>query len=110
MTALALIPEPLRAFAARRGAEFAGLCLVAGTIAIALALLSWSVEDPSLNHATAGPVHNLLGSRGAMAADLLMQMLGLGVIGLIVPPGLWGWRLITTRRLRKDPYTRDCFR
>jgi S-DNA-T family DNA segregation ATPase FtsK/SpoIIIE len=101
MTALALIPEPLRAFAARRGAEFAGLCLVAGTIAIALALLSWSVEDPSLNHATAGPVHNLLGSRGAMAADLLMQMLGLGVIGLIVPPGLWGWRLITTRRLER---------
>ncbi|MGO9674236.1 MAG: DNA translocase FtsK [Methylocella sp.] len=101
MTALALIPEPLRAFATRRGAEFAGLCLVAGTIAAALALLSWSVEDPSLNHATAGPVRNLLGSRGAMAADLLMQMLGLGVIGLIVPPGLWGWRLITTRRLER---------
>ena len=101
MTTLALVPEPLRAFAARRGAEFAGLCLIAGTIAIALALMSWSVEDRSLNHATAGPVRNLLGSRGAVAADLLMQMLGLGVIGLIVPPGLWGWRLFRTQRLER---------
>ncbi len=101
MTTFALVPEPLRAFAARRGAEFAGLCLIAGTIAITLALLSWSVEDPSLNHATSGAVRNLLGSRGAVAADLLMQMLGLGVIGFIVPPGLWGWRLLTTRRLER---------
>jgi S-DNA-T family DNA segregation ATPase FtsK/SpoIIIE len=101
MTTLALVPEPLRAFAARRGAEFVGLCLLAGTVALTAALLSWSVEDPSLNHATSGAVRNLLGSRGAVAADLLMQMLGLGVIGLIVPPGLWGWRLITTRRLER---------
>jgi S-DNA-T family DNA segregation ATPase FtsK/SpoIIIE len=101
MTALALIPEPLRAFAARRGAELAGLCLVAGAIAIGLALLSWSVEDPSLNHATAGPVRNLLGWRGAVAADLVMQLLGLGAIGLLVPLGFWGLRLMTSRRLEQ---------
>lgn len=101
MTALDLIPESLRAFAARRGAELAGLCLIAGTIALILALLSWSVEDPSFNHATSGPVHNLLGSTGAVAADLLMQMLGLGVIAFLIPVGLWGWRLLTARRLER---------
>ncbi len=101
MTALALIPEPLRAFAVRRGAEFAGICLVGGAISIVLALLSWSVEDPSLNHATSGPVRNLLGSRGAVAADLIMQMLGLGAIGALVPLGFWGWRLIAQRRLER---------
>ena len=71
--ALGHIPESLRAFAMRRGAELAGLGLIGATAAIALALSSWSVEDPSLNHAAPGPVHNLLGAPGAVAADLIMQ-------------------------------------
>ncbi|ACK49306.1 cell divisionFtsK/SpoIIIE [Methylocella silvestris BL2] len=103
MTALDIIPDALRAFAARRGAELAGLVIVAATIAIVIALLSWSVEDPSFNHATPGPVRNLLGSTGAVTADLLMQMLGLGVIAVLVPPGFWGCRLLTARRLERIP-------
>ncbi|PNG26898.1 DNA translocase FtsK [Methylocella silvestris] len=103
MTALDIIPDALRAFAARRGAEFAGLAITAATIAIVIALLSWSVEDPSFNHATPGPVRNLLGPAGAVTADLLMQMLGLGVIALLVPPGFWGLRLLTARRLERIP-------
>ena len=47
----------------------------------ALALATWSVQDPSLSHATDAPVRNLLGHPGAIVADLLMQLLGLGVAG-----------------------------
>jgi S-DNA-T family DNA segregation ATPase FtsK/SpoIIIE len=101
MTVLDHIPEPLRAFAARRGAELIGLCLIAVTAAIAVALLSWSVEDPSVNHATAGPVHNLLGSFGAVVADLIMQLLGLGAIAFLAPLVFWGWRLLAARRLER---------
>ncbi|MFZ1079590.1 MAG: DNA translocase FtsK 4TM domain-containing protein [Methylovirgula sp.] len=98
-TALDRIPDPLRAFAARRAAEFAGIALVAGTAALALALLTWSVQDPSLNHATDRPVHNLLGVPGAITADLIMQMLGLAALALLVPLAILGWRLMTARRL-----------
>jgi DNA segregation ATPase FtsK/SpoIIIE, S-DNA-T family len=100
-TALDRIPEPLRAFTARRGAELAGLALIATVAGAALALVSWSVEDPSFNHAAPGPVHNFLGSPGAVAADLTMQLLGLSSIAFLTPPSLWGWRLITIRRLER---------
>ncbi len=98
-TALDRIPDPLRAFAVRRAAEIAGIALVVGTGALALALLTWSVRDPSLNHATDRPVHNLLGVPGAITADLIMQMLGLAALALLVPLAILGWRLVTARRL-----------
>jgi len=100
-SALGHIPESLRAFAMRRGAELAGLGLIGATVAIALALSSWSVEDPSFNHAAPGPVHNLLGAPGAVAADLIMQMLGISAIAFLAPVCLWGWRLIVARRLER---------
>ncbi|QAY95214.1 cell division protein FtsK [Methylovirgula ligni] len=98
-TALDHIPDPLRLFAARRAAEITGLALVSGTGALALALLTWSVQDPSLNHATGAPVHNLLGVPGAVTADVFMQMLGLAALALLGPPAIWGWRLLRARRL-----------
>ena len=97
------IPEPAREFFARRAAELGGLALLGGAGAMALALASWSVQDPSLNHATAGPIRNLLGSPGAVLADLIMQMVGLASIAVLVPPLFWGWRLLTRRRLEKAP-------
>ena len=100
-SAIGLIPESLRVFALRRGAELAGLALIGAAAAISLALSSWSVEDPSLNHAVSGPVHNLLGAPGAVAADLIMQMLGVSAIAFLTPLSLWGWRLITARRLER---------
>ena len=63
------IPEPVRYFLSKRFAELLGLILLAGAVALALAFLTWSVEDPSFNHATSGRVFNLLGSPGAMIAD-----------------------------------------
>ena len=100
-TALDRIPESLRAFAMRRGAELAGLGLIGATAGLALALASWSVQDPSFNHAASGPVHNLLGPPGAVAADLVMQMLGLSAIAFLTPVSFWGWRLIADRRLER---------
>jgi DNA segregation ATPase FtsK/SpoIIIE, S-DNA-T family len=100
-TALDRIPESVRAFVMRRGAEVAGLGLIVATAGLALALASWSVQDPSFNHAASGPVHNLLGAPGAIAADLVMQMLGLSAIAFLTPASFWGWRLIACRRLER---------
>jgi S-DNA-T family DNA segregation ATPase FtsK/SpoIIIE len=99
LTAFGRIPYPLRAFVVRRAAEILGVCLVVLVVATAAALLTWSVEDPSFNHATSGPVRNWLGWRGAVAADLLMQMLGIAAVTLLIPPGSWGWQLLTRHGL-----------
>ncbi|MBV1701892.1 MAG: DNA translocase FtsK [Hyphomicrobiales bacterium] len=92
-------PEPVRNFAARRMAELLGLVLLAGSGMIAVSLMSWSVADPSLNHATFGPVHNYLGNGGAIVADFFMQLFGLASIALLLPIVMWGWRLLRTRQL-----------
>ena len=95
------VPASVREFPKRRAAEIAGLMALAGVASLTLALLTWSVSDPSLNHATNARVHNLLGAPGAIAADLVMQFLGLASVALLAPPAFWGWSLVTTRRLER---------
>ena len=84
---------------ARRAAETAGLAMIAAAGACALSLASWSTRDPSFNHATGGPVRNLLGARGAVAADLVTQTIGIACIVLLLPVAIWGWRLLRQRHL-----------
>ncbi|HEY8566370.1 MAG TPA: DNA translocase FtsK 4TM domain-containing protein, partial [Beijerinckiaceae bacterium] len=98
-SSLETVSEVLRAFVGHRLVELSGLGLVGLIGAVTVALATWSVQDPSLNHAIDGPVRNLLGFPGAVAADLAMQLLGLGTLALLVPPVLWGLRLMRLRRL-----------
>ena len=95
------VPASVREFPKRRAAEIVGLVALAAVASLTLALLTWSVSDPSLNHATSARVHNLLGAPGAIAADLVMQFIGLASAALLAPPAFWGWGLITQRRLEK---------
>ena len=95
------VPASVREFPKRRAAEIAGLVALSGVASLTLALLTWSVSDPSLNHATSARVHNLLGAPGAIAADLVMQFIGLASATLLAPPAFWGWGLITQRRLAR---------
>ncbi|TVR10907.1 MAG: DNA translocase FtsK [Salinarimonadaceae bacterium] len=95
------LTDALRAFALRRLVDFAGFALIAIALALTLALATWSVEDPSLNHAVDGPVRNLLGYPGAVASDLLMQLVGLGSLAILLPLAVWGWRLLRRGRLAR---------
>jgi S-DNA-T family DNA segregation ATPase FtsK/SpoIIIE len=95
----AFLPEDLSAAVRRRLHEICGLALVAAAALATAALASWSVKDPSFSYATGAPVRNLLGAHGAVAADLLMQLFGLAAIAVVLPVALWGWRLLTHRRL-----------
>ncbi len=96
-----LLPEPVRDFAIRRFAEATGVVLLTGCGALAVALMTWSVQDPSLNHATSAPTRNWLGPAGAISADLVMQLFGLASVVLLVPVASWAWRLLTARRLER---------
>src|SRR5436853_346356 len=71
------LPDSVREMAVRRFREMAGLGLIAIACAAAAAFITWSVQDPSLSHATSKPIRNILGYPGAIGADPLMQIFGL---------------------------------
>jgi len=94
---VSFVSDHFRDIIRRRLSELAGVALIALALLGALALATWSVQDPSLSHATQKPIHNLLGFPGAIFSDLAMQLLGLAAMLLLVPEALLGWRLITHR-------------
>ena len=99
---LSFLSDGLRDMVRRRLREIAGVALVVAAMLLGAALASWSVQDPSLSHATVNPVRNLLGLPGAITADLMMQLLGLGALALVLPIAVWGWRLASHRPLRRE--------
>ena len=99
---LNFLPDGVREALRRRLRELGGFGLIVLATLLALALATWSVQDPSLSHATNAPVRNLLGAPGAIVADLLMQVLGVAALAFILPIAIWGWRLVTHRPLRNE--------
>ena len=96
---VAFVSEHFRDILRRRLSELAGLALLTLSLLGAIALATWSVQDPSLSHATQKPIQNLLGFPGAIFADLAMQLLGLASIALLLPEALLGWWLLAHRPL-----------
>ena len=86
--------DDIRRLLSRNAPLLLGLGLIGGAALVAASLATWSVGDPSLNHAVEGPVRNLLGAPGAILSDVLMQMIGLASAVLLIPVGIWGWRLV----------------
>ncbi len=87
------LPESARLFMRRRFQELVGIAIIAATVALGASLATWSINDPSLNHATDAKVHNVLGVNGAIVADLVMQLVGVSSIALLAPLGFFGWRV-----------------
>ena len=94
-----LLPSGAVDFARRRLVEGTSLGLLALGVLTLIAGLSFDPADPSLNRAVAGPVRNLLGAPGALAADAALSSLGLAVF--LAPPVFfaWAWRLWQGRGL-----------
>ncbi len=99
---LAILSDHFHDAVRRRLREFAGMLLIMLAFTGATALATWSVQDPSLSHATNVPVHNLVGAPGAIAADLLMQLLGLASVVFVLLIAILGWRLLTHRPLYRE--------
>lgn len=91
--------SPIKRFLRRNLVGASGLGIIALAAMLAAALATWSVNDPSLNHATDGTVRNALGTPGAIIADILMQTIGLATAVFLVPLVLWGWRLMAGHAL-----------
>src|SRR6266446_982100 len=103
------LPASIREALARRVRELTGLGLIALCGVVAAALMTWSVQDPSLSHATSRAIRNIVGYPGAIGADLLTQILGLGAIMLILPVAIWGWRMLTHRTFDREALRIACW-
>ena len=89
---LSYLPPAVNDFLLRRVVEGAGVVLMLLSGFGLLAVVSWSIDDPSLNNATTRAPENWMGLPGAYVADVLLQTLGLASILLLVPPLIWGVR------------------
>jgi DNA segregation ATPase FtsK/SpoIIIE, S-DNA-T family len=89
----------LRDMIGRSLRRITGVGLIALILALGVALASWSVRDPSLNHAVDGHVRNWLGYPGAIVADVAIQLLGLAILAFALPLALWGLQLARNQKL-----------
>jgi S-DNA-T family DNA segregation ATPase FtsK/SpoIIIE len=96
------VPDEMRDVARRSLRAAGGVALLGLTAGLGVALATWSVQDPSLTHATKTSVRNLLGVPGAITSDLLMQLFGLASIALLLPAAIWGWRLVSYRPIDRE--------
>ncbi len=88
--------EMLKRSLLRSGALIGALALIAATLFLAIALLSYTPSDPSIMTVAGDGVSNVMGSPGAWIADLLLLLLGVPV-ALFLP-----LMAITARRLWGD--------
>ncbi len=103
------LPASIRDLLLRQLRGLLGLGLMALAGVTAAALMTWSVQDPSLSHATSRAIRNIIGYPGAISADLLMQILGLGAIMMILTVAVWGWRMLTGRRFDREALRIGCW-
>lgn len=83
----------------RRLMEALGVTCLAVAGWLILALVTFEVADPSLNHVTDGPVLNLAGAAGATVAEAILTFTGLAGLLPIVVLLAWGRSLIARHRL-----------
>src|SRR5947209_10441557 len=103
------LPPSIREGLSRRVRELTGLGLIALSGPPSAALMTWSLQDPSLSNATSRPIRNILGYAGAIGADLAMQILGLGAIMLVLTVAVWGWRMMTHRPFDREALRLGCW-
>ena len=93
------VREILKDIAHRRLTESLGVALLVLIATLTMALMSWSVRDPSFNHAVDGPVKNWLGTPGAIVSDVAIQLFGVSLLVVMVPLVLWGLMLVKHKTL-----------
>ncbi len=88
-----LLPSSIETGLKRLAWWCVGATLIVMALAAWASLATWSMHDPSLNHATREAPANLLAYWGAVTADLSLQSLGLAAIFLFLPLAAWGWHI-----------------
>lgn len=96
------LPESVKTSAKRHFIQIFGFTLLITSTLIGIALMSWSVNDPSALNAVSGKVSNFLGRPGAVVADILMQIFGLSTIAMILTGSLMSLRLVREGKIPNE--------
>ena len=96
-----LLPQSLEDRLLSGLARTGGFGLLVATICVWATLATWSVEDPSLTHATTLAPRNALGALGAVLSDLFLQTFGFVAVLAMLPPLLWSVELLRSSRLEQ---------
>ena len=84
-------------FFKRQGEIGAAAALIGLAGYLGLACATWNVSDPSLSQSNQNMVENWAGGSGAVVADLVMQIFGLGAALVVALPAIWGLMLLAGR-------------
>ena len=79
--------------------RFGGAFLLVSTSTIWISLVTWSVFDPSLTHATTTVPRNFTGPVGAIVSDLLFQTLGFAAALALIAPLVWSIEMLRSERV-----------
>ena len=79
--------------------RFGGAFLLVSTSTIWISLVTWSVFDPSLTHATTTVPRNFAGPVGAIVSDLLFQTLGFAAALALIAPLVWSIEMLRSERV-----------
>ena len=89
-----ILPPGAQNFLKKRGRELIGFSFVICALWGAIAVFGYSAGDPSLNSSGIEDPSNILGTSGALVADLLLQTLGFTCFVPILTLFVWGGRLM----------------
>ena len=89
-----VLPRSLRDLSFRLGLQALGSGLAFTGVFLALSIVSYNAGDSSFNTSTSALPLNWMGTPGAYASDLLVQVWGLGSIIITIPMFAWGWSLL----------------
>ena len=89
-----ILPPGAQNFLKKRGRELIGFSFVICALWGAISVFGYSAGDPSLNSSGIADPSNILGTSGALVADLLLQTLGFTCFVPILTLFVWGGRLM----------------
>ncbi len=89
-----LFDSDTQAIIERRSKELIGFVLLGCALVVAMALGSYTPDDPNWLSATDAPAQNLLGPLGAAFASPLYVIAGYGAWGIALILGVWGARFV----------------
>ena len=88
------LPPAWAALLKRSVMATSGVVVLIAVVLVLSALITYTPTDPSLNTASKSVVQNALGYPGAVVADLLLQISGLGIAALVFAVSSWGVCLV----------------
>ena len=83
----------------KRTSQSMGVGCIFVALFFLLSIISYHSGDPSLNRASTAPIANLMGGLGAIIADLMLQLFGIGSLIIVMMTAAWGWRMMIDQRL-----------